>query len=31
MCPLINDFDLIYPPEYYTVMLDGKIIGYIDD
>jgi len=42
MCPITNDFDLVYPEEYYTVMLDGinsfciilhplgRIIGYVE-
>lgn len=30
MNPITNDLDLVYPSEYYTVMLDGRIIGYIE-
>ena len=30
MAPVNNDFDLVYPLEYYPVMLDGGIIGYIE-
>jgi hypothetical protein len=29
MQPVINDFDFIYPKSYYCVMLDGRVVGYI--
>ena len=30
MNPLGTDFGLIYPDKYLPVMLDGKLMGYVD-
>jgi len=27
MIPTVDDLDLTYPAEYYTVLLDGRVIG----
>ena len=30
MNPIATDFNLIYPSKYIPVMLDGKLLGYVD-
>jgi len=30
MSPLGSDFGLIYPHKYIPVVLDGRVMGYID-
>jgi len=29
MLPAVSDLDFVYPAEYYTVLLDGRVIGYV--
>jgi hypothetical protein len=29
MEPIINDLNIIYPNDYYAVLLDGKVIGFL--
>lgn len=31
MSPIVNDLSVIYPEENYPVLLDGRLIGYIDE
>lgn len=31
MSPNVNDLTVIYPPDSYPVLLDGRLIGYIDE
>jgi hypothetical protein len=30
MSPIGTDFGLIYPQKYLPVMLDGRLMGYVD-
>ena len=29
MDPIINDLNFIFPDDWYAVLIDGKLIGYI--
>lgn len=31
MTPGVNDLSIVYNPDNYNVLLDGRIIGYIDE
>lgn len=31
MIPIIHNVSVIFPPEAYHVVLDGRIIGYIEE
>lgn len=31
MSPIVNDLSVNYPPDNYPVLLDGKIIGYVEE
>jgi hypothetical protein len=31
MNSITNDFNSVYPPESYTVTLDGRVVGYVED
>ncbi len=30
MNPVVNDLNVIFPPDYYPILLNGKIIGYLN-
>lgn len=31
MNSISNDFNSVYPPESYTVTLDGRVVGYVEE
>ena len=31
MCSIVNDLQVVYPPESLHVVLNGRVIGYVED